>query len=403
MQKTARKLIASILGWQVRRLQAKHKFQVIAVAGSIGKTSTKLAIAQTLSQKYRVQYQEGNYNDLVSVPLVYFGHHFEENDRLPFLYNPFSWLSILIKNELVIHRAYPYDLVVIELGPDGPGQMAPFKKYVKASIGVLTAIAPEHMEFFGDMDTVAEEEMVVAELSEKLFYNYDLVDKKYLQGLAIPAQPYSLKEAAAYKTQLISDPQRYTVSAAVAVAQDLGLSRDQIQTGLNEVKPMSGRMQILKGIKRSTIIDDSYNASPQAMKGALDALYNLTAPQKIAVLGNMNELGEYSEAAHKEVGAYCDPAKLDLVLTLGPDANKYLAPAAEAKGCKVQTFEDPYAVGEYLASVIRDGVAVLIKGSQNKVYAEEAIKPLLADQADAAKLVRQTPEWLKIKQQNFKR
>jgi UDP-N-acetylmuramoyl-tripeptide--D-alanyl-D-alanine ligase len=396
-----RNLLAGLLGWQVRRLQSKNHFKVVAVAGSIGKTSTKLAIAKVLSQKYRVQYQDGNYNDLLSVPLVYFGHHFEENDRLPFLYNPFSWLALLIKNEAVIRRHYPYEIVVIELGPDGPGQMSPFKRYVKAEIGVLTAIAPEHMEFFGDMEAVAKEELVLAELSKKLLYNADLVNEKYLSKIKIPARSYDLKQAKAYKLDLISDPQRYTASAAISVAEELGMTAAHIKAGLGEVKPMSGRMQILKGINHSTIIDDSYNASPQAVKSALNALYEIDAPQKIAVLGNMNELGAYSEKAHKEVGAYCDPKKLDLILTLGPDANQFLAPAAEARDCKVQTFDDPYTVGEYLQSIIRDGAAILIKGSQNKVYAEEAIKPILANRQDAGKLVRQSPQWLRIKRQNF--
>jgi len=403
VQKAAKKLIAAILGWQIRRLKSRNNFKVVAVAGSIGKTSTKLAIAQVLGQKLRVRFQHGNYNDLVSVPLVYFGHDFEEQGALPFLRNPFSWLKIFIQNETILRKSYPYDVVLIELGPDAPGQMAPFKAYVKADIGVLTAITPEHMEFFGDMKAVAKEELVLADLSKSLFYNSDLVEAKYIKPIKIKTHAYDKKLAREFGVSTVGDAGMYSASAAILTAMALDLSNVEIKQGLKVVKPVAGRMQILKGINNSTIIDDSYNASPAAMKSSLSALYNFEAPHKIAVLGNMNELGSHSEAAHTEIGSYCDPKKLDLVITIGPDANEFLAKAAEAKGCKVQSFEDPYAVGEYLKSTIKPKTAVLVKGSQNKVYSEEAIKPILANPADAKKLVRQSPAWLKIKAKNFDR
>ena len=148
-------------------------------------------------------------------------------------------------------------------------------------------------------------------------------------------------------------------------------------------------------------MDETYNSSPLAAKAALDVLYGLQAPQKIAVLGNMNELGTFAKAAHIEVGEYCNPEHLDIVLTLGPEANKYLAPAARAKGCQVKTFQTPYEVGEFLRSHIQPNAVVLVKGSQNKVFAEEAIKLILANPADAERLVRQSPAWLKKKARNF--
>ncbi|HET7827881.1 MAG TPA: cyanophycin synthetase, partial [Candidatus Saccharimonadales bacterium] len=162
------------------------------------------------------------------------------------------------------------------------------------------------------------------------------------------------------------------------------------------------RMQILLCVNGSTIIDDSYNASPAAVKLALDYLYEIDSPQKIAVLGNMNELGSFSESAHIEIGKYCDPKQLALVITIGPDANKYLAPSASAMGCKVHEFDSPYTAGEYLKPILQKGAAVLVKGSQNGVFAEETVKLLLANPADVNKLVRQSTDWLKIKQKAFK-
>jgi UDP-N-acetylmuramoyl-tripeptide--D-alanyl-D-alanine ligase len=112
----------------------------------------------------------------------------------------------------------------------------------------------------------------------------------------------------------------------------------------------------------------------------------------------MNELGETSAAAHKQLGQLCDPKKLDLVVTLGRDANDYLAPAAKQQGCKVVVSDSPYEAGRLIAQAIRPGACVLVKGSQNGVFAEEAIKSLLADASEAKKLVRQSDAWLRKKQ-----
>jgi len=93
----------------------------------------------------------------------------------------------------------------------------------------------------------------------------------------------------------------------------------------------------------------------------------------------MNELGDYSRTAHEEVGAYCKSDKLDLVVTIGPDAAKFLAPAARAAGCKVKTFDSPYLAGTYVREHLQKEAVVLAEGSQNRVFAEESLKSLLAD------------------------
>lgn len=150
------------------------------------------------------------------------------------------------------------------------------------------------------------------------------------------------------------------------------------------------------------IIDDTYNSSPEAVKAGLGMLYQLESPQKIAVLGNMNELGSISETAHKEVGDLCDPKQLSLIITIGQDANNFLATSAEANGCTVKKFEDPYSIGEFLQTKIEPNAIIFAKGSQNGVFLEEAIKKVLADPEDANKLVRQSDYWLKIKSKQFK-
>jgi UDP-N-acetylmuramoyl-tripeptide--D-alanyl-D-alanine ligase len=423
MKNAARSLVAKTLWRQVAKLRQKNSLVVVAVAGSIGKTSTKLAIANVLKPKYRVQFQDGNYNDLVSVPLIFFG------ENLPSIYNPMAWAKIFWSNRRQINKNYPYDVVVVELGTDGPGQLKEFKPYIKATIGILTSIAPEHMEYFKTLDNVASEELKIEDLSEKLFVNKDFVDEAYRKKLRQPYIGYAIKSTADIKLadlklegynssftvedrgsrflkaehETVAEPQLYAVLAAIAVAKELGIGPEEIEKGLHNIKPVSGRMQRLEGINGSTIIDDTYNASPEATKAALHTLYRLKASHKIAILGNMNELGQYSQAAHEEIGGLCDPNKLDLVLTIGPDSNKYLAAAAEAKGCRVESFNDPYSAADFLKPLIQKESLILVKGSQNRVFAEETVKLLLADPSDSSKLVRQSEHWLAVKRKAFGR
>jgi UDP-N-acetylmuramoyl-tripeptide--D-alanyl-D-alanine ligase len=421
MKQIAKSIIVSILGWQLRRLRRKNDIKVVAVAGSMGKTSTKFAVASVLGQSFRVRYQEGNYNDLVTVPLVFFGIN------MPSLFNPLGWLRVLIHNESEIRGEYPYDVVVVELGVDGIGQMKRFKKYLSADIGILTAIAPEHMEYFGSIDAVAKEELVIADIAGTVLLNEDLCPGAYTAGLVDQTRRYGIKKKADFRIikmlkqadgmyfevehegqplyqtvhTITSDLQLYSVLAATATAVEFGIPPQQIKEAIHAIKSAPGRMNILHGIHESVIIDDTYNSSPDAAISALESLYGLDAPRRIAILGNMNELGTFTVKAHQMVGEYCDPAKVDLVVTIGEDANVHLAGAAENRGCKVQRFNNPYEAGMFVLENIADGTAVLAKGSQNGVFAEEALKPLLANPDDVKQLVRQSSYWLKKKKKQF--
>jgi UDP-N-acetylmuramoyl-tripeptide--D-alanyl-D-alanine ligase len=419
MKKLGRLLVVLVLESQVRRLRRKNDFKVVAVAGSVGKTSTKAAIARVLGQAKRVCYQDGNYNDRVTVPLIFFGR------TEPSIMNVFAWLLIFIKNERVLSRPYPYDVVVVELGTDAPGQMQHFA-YLKPDISVLTAIAAEHMEKFVTLDAVAAEELAVFDYSEKVLINASNVDAKYTPGRTFVA--YGTDDTKAYyrlvhhaqinlqgqtielrigdeelnaTIALMGEPGAKAALAASAVADMLFIEKPVVIAGLEKLHPFPGRMQILAGVSGSTLIDDTYNASPVAVKAGLDLIYGTSADQRIAILGSMNELGDYTEAAHQEVGAYCDPTKLALVVTIGVSANQWLAPAAEKQGCVVKSFVNPAEAGVFVASQIKNNAIILCKGSQNGVFAEEALKPLLQNPADSAKLVRQSAYWLKIKGQSF--
>ena len=130
---------------------------------------------------------------------------------------------------------------------------------------------------------------------------------------------------------------------------------------------------------------------------------DLDVKQRIAVLGSMNELGEVSASAHEQIGSLCKNEKLDWVVTIGTEAQKYLAPAAKKQGCQVKSFVSPYDAGGFVRSIAKPGAVVLFKGSQNGVFAEEAVKELLHATADESKLVRQTPYWLDVKSKQFQK
>lgn len=415
-----RAVLCHMLEAQVGRLRKRNKFDVVAVVGSVGKTSTKMAIARTLSASRRVQWQEGNYNDRVTVPLIFFGHN------EPSIFNIPAWIRILIKNEHIIRRPYPYQVVVAELGPDGPGQMQAFA-YLRPELVVVTAVTPEHMEFFKTLDAVAEEELLALEFGDNALVNTDDVAASYLQGRLF--QSYGLQPGATYSIEkrsskghvgqqitfrlgekdtfevhvsLLGEQGAKIALAAAASAHLLGVPVEDIRNGISQVTAFSGRMQILAGVQDSTLIDDTYNSTPIAAKAALDVLQAGNAPQRIAILGSMNELGDFSPAAHREVAEHCDPSKLDWVITIGKDAKEYLAPLAKERGCQVRTFLDPYKAGRFAKKQLKDGAVVLAKGSQNGVFAEEALKQLLADPDDASKLVRQSEAWMAVKAKQFK-
>ena len=174
-----------------------------------------------------------------------------------------------------------------------------------------------------------------------------------------------------------------------------------IVRGVEMIRPVSGRMNILKGANGSTIIDDTYNSSPAAARMAIQTLVNLPAPQHIAILGSMNELGASSQYEHEQIGRMCTPELLDWVVTIGDEAAKYLAPVAQANGCTVKSFPDALSAGAYIHQYVEPGAVILAKGSEGGIFVEEAIKVILHSINDNAKLVRQTPAWLEAKSQFF--
>lgn len=421
MKKYFKALIVKLLWLQVDRLRRRHNPIVIAVAGSIGKTGTKSAIATVLSQTKKVRWQDGNYNDIVSVPLIFFGQD------MPSLFNPIGWIRVFIYSERQIRGNYSPEIVVLEVGTDYDGNMDEFMARLHADYGVLSAISAEHMANFESMDAVANEELKLESMVDEILVNADQVDAKYLKKIHTPITygegtydcsinpskltkdlyrpvSFSLKTnklSISFRTRLIGRQNLPGLAVAAILGDKLGLSANEIKAGLEKVKPIPGRMQLLLGKKQSLLIDDTYNASPEAVIAALNTLYEIPSTSRIAVLGQMNELGKFSESMHKKVGAKCDPAKLELLVTIGDDANNYLAESAEKEGCKVVRCPSPYHAADIVNSLLKKGTVVLLKGSQNGVFAEETTKQLLQRPSDHSKIVRQSDKWLKLKESQF--
>lgn len=423
MKTLVRGVIIRIFEFQAKRLIHRQELRVIAVAGSVGKTSTKTAIARVVEQKYpgKVLLHSGNYNTELSVPVSLFDLVLPGS-----LLNPVAWFRLILKSNRIIKHGYQYEVAIIELGTDRPGDMARFMRYLKPDYGVVTAIVPEHMEAFKTLDAVAEEEFLLALHARKPVLNLEDERIRSMADQVPEASTYGSKgivrfektrpsqqgysvvinlgsEKLEAQTNLVGEHSLLAILAAAAIGIDMGLTSSQIKQGIEAFKPVNGRMHILRGKRDATILDDSYNASPDAVRAALKALKAMEGKRKIAILGSMNELGDMAESAHKDVGVQC--SSLDLLITIGSQANKWLAPAARAAGlaeAQVKSFGSPYEAGVFAAAQLKSGDTVLVKGSQNGVFSEEAIKSLLANPADETHLVRQSPQWLAKKQAQFK-
>lgn len=396
-----RKLLARILRMQANRYLNKQNAVIVVVSGSVGKTSTTQAIATVLSESFSVQKTVKNYNSDIGVPCSIFDQHIPER-----LYNPFSWMLVFFRIVMKFLVPKNIEVFVLELGTDKPGELAEFA-WLKPDIAVVTAVAAEHMEFFETLDRVAQEELTVSHFSETTFINKHMIDQEYLK-YADTTELYNysredIKHIGLTEKDLnvIGKHSVDAVSAAINVGKWLGIDTDSLKRGALKITPQQGRMNKLAGVHNSILIDDTYNSSPEAVHAAMEYLYSLDNDHKIALLGNMNELGATSEKAHTEMGELCDPKKLDLVVTLGPDANRYTAQAARERGCEVIETNSPYEAADRIKSSLKEHSVILLKGSQNGVFAEEAVKLLLRNPKDSSQLVRQNSFWQKKKLDNF--
>lgn len=410
----------------VRRYLAAHPdIKLIVVTGSVGKTSTKVAIGTVLSERFKVRLHEGNHNTHMSTPLAILGIEYPKNIR-----NLFEWLLVFRAARDRIKSPSDVEVIVQELGSDRIGEVEHFGTYLKPDIAVVTAVSPEHMEYFHEIDAVAREELGVANYSKLALINRDDIAEEYSKYLTngnintygtsslaeyhFISQGYTASEGhrgvfiapewnepVTAKIHVLGEHTLRPGIAAGAVGVKLGMSATEIASGLSKIHSLPGRMNILAGVENTTLIDDTYNSSPLAAESSIRELYKLSVPQRIAVLGSMNELGATSQVEHEALGKLCDPNSLAWVVTVGDEAEKYLAPAARARGCQVKSFKNSLLAGAFVRGVVESGAAILFKGSQGGIYLEEAVKVMLRSADDEKNLVRQSPEWMAKKEDFF--
>ncbi len=431
MKKAFKAIITRILQWEAKLLLDKYHPKIIGVTGSVGKTSTKDAIYRVLSDGgLSVRKSEKSYNSNIGLPLTILGCHSAWND-------PLGWLEIIIYGLRQIwgKKSYPKWLV-LEVGLEYPGEIRNILKWVKFDVVVTTLLpeVPVHMEFFKSKDEVIEEKMALAKsvpVEGFVLLNADDDNAlKFVPDIKAEVFTYGQSNQADYRTGLgetfyegknghelpaglafklhhnekdlevkipgvIGNHQIYPVLAALAVGEKLGLNMVEMIDSFVNYLPPAGRLRLIEGIKGTMILDDTYNASPAAMSAGLIALESFkTEGRKIAVMGDMLQLGGMTVEAHKKIG-YQAAEFCDLVITVGLRAKFIDSALLEKKYSikKIKHFDDSIEAGKFLQDHLKKGDVIFVKGSQavrmEKVVEEVMLHPELKDKL----LVRQEKEW----------
>lgn len=460
MKNLFKKIVISILEAEARAVLKKYKPTIIAVTGSVGKTSTKDAIYSVLQKTGFVRKSDKSFNSEIGVPLTILG--------LPNGWsNPFIWLQNIAHGlELIFLRSeYPKTLV-IEVGADHPGDIKRVADWLCPDIAVITTVSkvPVHVEFFPSREALLAEKLALARAvkpsgilvlpafdEEVLAIRTELPNKCYTIGIDTPGDVtasfittmYSSEDDHVHPTgvsfklnhQGNSIPTKlmgvlgvqhiYPMLTAAAVGLARGMSMTAILEAIPGHIPPRGRMNIIRGINNTTLIDDTYNASPDAVKEALIVLASLAISaegvaaghdletttisdavthsksshdrggRKIAILGDMMELGKYSREEHEKAGELAGKS-CDMLILVGLRARDMRESAMKAglKASSIADFSTAAEAAEAMPNVVKPGDIILIKGSQS-TRCERITKALLADPEKAEELlVRQNPEWL---------
>jgi len=339
---------------------------IIAVGGSNGKTSTKELIAAVLRQKLQTLWSEASFNNEIGVP------------------------ATLLRLENSQQAA------VLEVGTNHPGELAGLLALVRPSMGVLTNVGREHLEFFEDLAGVAQEEGTLGEVLPahgKLFLNGDDEWSKVLaqrtkaevirvglgpvndwrahrikldkQGSAFAVQTGRKEFCGTYRINLLGQHQVGNALFAIAIGAELGLSPEEVKSGLAECEAARMRLQLYEaaGVR---VLDDAYNANADSMLAALRVLQELPCKgRRVAVLGDMAELGTQSESAHAEVGRHAAELGVDQLIAVGNMAG-IIAKSARAAGLsRVIELADAAAAATAIKSFLKPGDTVLLKASRS--------------------------------------
>lgn len=350
--------------------------RVVGITGSVGKTSTKEFVASVLSEKYKVHKTAGNYNNEVGLPLTIFG--IQEDDQI----------------------------AVLEMGINTFGEMHRLSEVAKPDICVMTNIGQCHLENLIDRDGIlrAKSEIfdfmnpkgtvVVNGDDDKLATIHEVYGKApvtfgmnkqnaiwadHIENrglLGSCADIYMGDEVVHAIIPLPGEHMIYNAMAAAAVALQFGMSKEEIAAGISHVEAVAGRSHLVEAGDK-VIIDDCYNANPVSMKAAIDLL--ATAPgRKVAILGDMFELGENEKAMHGEVGEYAAEKGIDLILCVG-ELSEAMYQEAVGSGGNAKYYETREALEAVLNEILQQGDTVLVKASHSMAF-ENLVKCIQVNQ-----------------------
>ncbi len=340
----------------------RFRIPIVAVTGSVGKTTTRGMIAAVLEQKFRVLQTEKNFNNEIGLPRT------------------------------LLQLTPEHDACVVEMGMRGLGQIAELAAIAEPTIGVVTNVGKSHIELLGSQENIAkakseliqalpadgaavlnQDDPFVAPMSDlcrgKVFgfgfgkNTVTVASRTSCDEKGIHFSCRCFDEVVEIHMPVIGKHNIYNALAAVSVGRILGVSLRQAQKGLAEYKGMAMRQELVY-IGTYTFINDAYNANPASMAEAIRSLAVLASGRKIAVLGDMLELGQWAQKEHEAIGAIAAENGIDMVITLGELA-RYIGQSAHDHGiAAVYAAQDHGDAAAYLKKVIQPGDTVLLKGSR---------------------------------------
>lgn len=364
------------------------KLVIIGITGSTGKTSTLLATEAALTPNFRVKTNYGG-NSESGIPLNILGFN---NPDFSFL----SWLIIALLTPFKLLTNWKiYDIYLLEMGIDSaksPKNMSYLLSIVKPDIGVFLNVTPVHLENFSSLDQIAQEKAKLTNIAKIAIINKsDPLVKKYTKNKNIIAiKPTKM----VIPNYLLPDIYEISLGTAMAISKTVNLETSiAIDNLKNNFHLPPSRSSVLKGISNSTIIDSSYNSSPLATSEMLNFLAPCPSP-KIAVLGDMRELGSASELSHQNL--YKNALNsADIIISIGPETSRFFGP-------KAKKFMYWWQAADYLKNYLPQNATILIKGSQNTIFLEELVKQLvptnqLKNYLSNQLICRQSKYWIKEK------
>jgi len=356
------------LATAVRKVWGKP---LIGVTGSAGKTTTKEAIAHVLASKFRVLKSEGNFNNHFGLPLM------------------------------LLKLQPEHDLAVIEMGMSHAGEIRALAKIAQPEIGVVTNVAPVHLEFFDSLAGIARAKYELVEslpssgtavlnADDEYVYQFGRDFKgrviKYGTGANADVRAENMQSRGADGSEfeivvgdireharlpLVGDHNVLKALAAVSVSIACNMKVPEAVAALSTLKPADKRGQVVQ-VGNITVINDCYNSNPKALHAMIDALAAMRAQRRILVAGEMLELGPAGEEMHRGAGKHAAEKKIDMVLGVRGLAQAMVDGAKQA-GCHADFVATPEQAGEWLARETRDGDVVLLKASRG-VKLEKALE-----------------------------